>query len=47
MISVGQPDIFATDRVTGMAVNSSKYLPQGTPKTEGLVNKFGLRHGEA
>ncbi len=42
VISVGQPDIFATDRVTGMAVNSSKYLPQGTPKTEGLVNKFGF-----
>ena len=24
-----------------MAVNASKYLPAGTPKTEGLVNKFG------
>jgi hypothetical protein len=40
VISVGQPDIFATDRATGVAVNSGKYLPQGTPKTEGLVNKF-------
>lgn len=40
VISVGQPDIFATDRVSGMAVNSDKYLPEGTPETKGLVNKF-------
>lgn len=40
VISVGEPTVFATDRTTGKAVNSAKYLPEGTPKTEGLVNKF-------
>lgn len=32
--------VFATDRVTGRAVNGEKYLPEGTPTYEGLVNKF-------
>jgi hypothetical protein len=40
VISVGQPTVFATDRRSGEAVNSSKYLPSGTPETHGLVNKF-------
>jgi hypothetical protein len=40
VISVGEPEAFATDRRTGVAVNGSEYLPKGTPKTEGLVNKF-------
>ena len=40
VISVGEPEAFATDRRTGVAVNDSKYLPEGTPKTQGLVNKF-------
>ena len=40
VINVGQPEAFATDRRTGIAVNDSEYLPKGTPKTEGLVNKF-------
>ena len=33
-------DVFATDRVTGIAVNDSKYLPPDAVKHEGLVNKF-------
>ncbi len=33
-------DVFATDRVTGLAVNDSKYLPPDAVKHEGLVNKF-------
>jgi hypothetical protein len=40
VISVGTPTVFATDRRTGEALNSSKYLPAGTPATHGLVNKF-------
>jgi len=40
VISVGTPEAFATDRRTGVAVNDSKYLPDGTPETHGLVNKF-------
>jgi hypothetical protein len=33
-------DLFATDRRTGEAVNSVKYLPEGNPEHEGLQNKF-------
>lgn len=40
VISVGEPTVFATDRRTGVAVNDDRYLPDGTPATEGLVNKF-------
>ena len=40
VISVGEPEAFATDRRTGVAINDSKYLPAGTPETQGLVNKF-------
>src|SRR3954470_12325411 len=40
VISVGDPEAFATDRRTGVALNSDKYLPEGTPETHGLVNKF-------
>ena len=40
LVSAGEPEIFATDRRTGLAVNDSKYLPEGTPETQGLVNKF-------
>ncbi len=32
--------VFATDRYTGLAVNGEKYLPEGTPNYEGLVNKW-------
>ena len=42
VISVGEPTLFATDRNTGLATNEGGYLPEGTPKTEGLVNKFGF-----
>lgn len=40
LVTAGDPVIFATDRRTGVAVNDAKYLPEGTPETEGLVNKF-------
>ena len=40
LVTVGEPEVFATDRRTGVAVNDSKYLPEGTPETQGLVNKF-------
>ncbi len=33
-------DVFATDRVTALAVNDDKYLPAGTPMAEGIRNKF-------
>jgi hypothetical protein len=33
-------DVFATDRVTGLAVNGSKYLPPEATPHDGLVNKF-------
>jgi hypothetical protein len=33
-------DVFASDRNTGIAVNSSKYLPADAVKHEGLVNKW-------
>lgn len=33
-------DTFATDRVTGIAVNDPKYLPADATKHEGLVNKW-------
>ncbi len=33
-------DVFATSRVTGLAVNDSKYLPADAVKHEGLVNKW-------
>src|ERR1700712_1241623 len=33
-------DVFATDRVTALAVNDSKYLPADATRHEGLVNKF-------
>jgi hypothetical protein len=42
VISVGEPSLFATDRNTGLATNEGDYLPDGTPETEGLVNKFGF-----
>jgi hypothetical protein len=42
VISVGTPTVFATDRYTGMATMEGDYLPDGTPETEGLVNKFGF-----
>ncbi len=32
--------VFATDRHDAMAVNGTKYLPEGTPEYEGLVNKW-------
>ncbi|GAB2758775.1 DUF3068 domain-containing protein [Nocardioides salsibiostraticola] len=32
--------VFATDRFDGLAVNGEKYLPEGTPTYEGLVNKW-------
>lgn len=38
LITAGQ-DLFATDRRTGLSVNETKYIGQGTPH-EGLVNKF-------
>ena len=31
---------FATDRVTGLAVDNGKYLPKGSPQYKGLVNKW-------
>ena len=40
LVTAGEPEIFATDRRTGVAVNDTKYLPEGTPETLGLVNKF-------
>lgn len=40
VISVSAPEAFATNRRSGVAVNDSKYLPSGTPETQGLVNKF-------
>jgi hypothetical protein len=40
VISVSEPTVFATDRRTALAVNDSEYLPEGTPETEGLVNKW-------
>ncbi len=33
-------DVFATDRVTALAVNDSKYLPADAVEHHGLVNKF-------
>jgi hypothetical protein len=33
-------DVFATNRVTALAVNAGKYLPSDAVKHEGLVNKF-------
>jgi hypothetical protein len=33
-------DVFATDRVTGLAVNDPKYLPADATPHEGVVNKF-------
>jgi len=33
-------DVFATDRVTGLAVNDPKYLPADAVAHDGLVNKF-------
>lgn len=42
VISVGEPTLFATDRNTGLATNEGNYLPEGTPETEGLVNKFAF-----
>ena len=33
-------EVFATDRVTALSVNDDKYLPAGTPTTEGIRNKF-------
>ena len=33
-------DVFATDRTTAMAVNTSKYLPSDATKHEGLQNKW-------
>ncbi len=39
ILSVSQ-DIFATDRRTALAVNSSTYLPEGTPEHDGLINKW-------
>jgi hypothetical protein len=33
-------DVFATDRVSGLAVNDAKYLPADAVPHEGLVNKF-------
>ena len=33
-------DVFATDRVTGLAVNDGRYLPADAVKHEGLVNKW-------
>ncbi|MEO5651388.1 MAG: DUF3068 domain-containing protein [Marmoricola sp.] len=33
-------DVFATDRVTTLAVNDGKYLPADAVKHEGIVNKF-------
>ncbi len=40
LVTASEPEVFATDRRTGVAVNDSKYLPEGTPETQGLVNKF-------
>jgi hypothetical protein len=40
LVTAGEPEVFATDRRTGVALNDSAYLPDGTPETEGLVNKF-------
>ena len=40
VISVGTPRAFATDRRTGLATMEGDYLPDGTPETDGLVNKF-------
>ena len=39
LVSAGT-DVFATDRVTALAVNDSKYLPADAKKHEGLINKF-------
>ncbi len=33
-------DAFATDRVTGIAVQNGKYVPAGTVQHEGLMNKW-------
>ena len=33
-------DVFATDRVSGLAVNGAKYLPPEATPHDGLVNKF-------
>ncbi len=40
LVTASEPEIFATDRRTGIAVNDEDYLPAGTPETQGLVNKF-------
>lgn len=42
LISAGT-DAFATDRVTGMAVNDPKFLVPGASEKEGLVNKWPFR----
>jgi hypothetical protein len=39
LVSAGT-DVFATDRVTALAVNDAKYLPADAKKHEGLINKF-------
>lgn len=40
LISIPDPDIFASDRYDAMAVKNGKYVPAGTEQKEGLVNKF-------
>jgi hypothetical protein len=37
---IASADVFATDRVTGLAVNDPKYLPADAMPHEGVVNKF-------
>lgn len=40
LVSIPEPDLFATDRYDAMAVKNGKYVPEGTEQKEGLVNKF-------
>lgn len=40
IVTIPDPDVFATDRRNGMAVDNGDFLPAGSEQKEGLVNKF-------